>query len=101
MENKEKALGLTTPKIPHQDSHALFSVIAEMNYQDIKWGADRNQDNFLWATILGEEVGEACQAALHDHFGGSHAGTLRDELIQVAAVALQWVEQLDREETAK
>ncbi|EBS4516724.1 hypothetical protein DQT32_04850 [Salmonella enterica subsp. enterica serovar Braenderup] len=80
----------------HAKTKALLDVIAEMNQQDEKWGADRNQHPFLWQVILGEEFGEVCQAILHDEFGGSHAGTARDELVQVAAVALQFIEQYDR-----
>jgi NTP pyrophosphatase (non-canonical NTP hydrolase) len=80
----------------HASTNAMFDVIGEMNRQDELWGADRNQHPFVWQAILGEEVGEVCQAILHDEFGGSHAGTAREELVQVAAVALQMIEQYDR-----
>lgn len=80
----------------HAKTKALLDVIAEMKKQDSKWGADRNQHPFLWQVILGEEFGEVCQAILHDEFGGDHAGTAREELVQVAAVALQFIEQYDR-----
>ncbi len=80
----------------HTNTKAVQDVLAEMNAQDEKWGADRNQHPFLWQVILGEEFGEVCQAILHDQFGGHAAGTARDELVQVAAVALQFIEQYDR-----
>lgn len=32
----------------HQDTKALSDVLAEMQRQDAKWGADRNQDPFIW-----------------------------------------------------
>ena len=32
-----------------------------------------------------------------DKYGGSHAGTLKAELIQVAAVVVQWIERLEKE----
>lgn len=80
----------------HAKTEALKDVIAEMDKQDAKWGADRNQHPFLWQVILGEEYGEVCQAMLHDEFGGHAAGTAREELVQVAAVALQMIEQYDR-----
>ena len=32
----------------HQDTKALSDVLAEMQRQDTKWGADRNQDPFIW-----------------------------------------------------
>lgn len=54
----------------HFSTKAIGSVIAEMNRQDEKWGADRNQHPFVWQTILSEEVGEFSQAILHDEFGG-------------------------------
>lgn len=83
----------------HFNTDALADVIAEMNRQDFKWGADRNLDPFLWASILGEEVGEFNQAILHDYYGGKCAGTSRDEMVQVAAVALQIIEYYDRKKS--
>ena len=77
----------------HQDTKALSDVLAEMQRQDAKWGADRNQDPFIWGAILGEEVGEFHQAVLHDRFGGKAAGTSREEAVQIAAVgsSATWV----------
>ncbi|KMW71186.1 hypothetical protein TI10_22385 [Photorhabdus luminescens subsp. luminescens] len=66
-----------------------------MTRQDKLWGADRDHSPFIWASILGEEVGEFNQAILHDQFGGSHAGTARDEAVQIAALALQIIEYYD------
>ncbi|WP_349463988.1 MazG-like family protein, partial [Escherichia coli] len=80
----------------HQDTKALSDVLAEMQRQDAKWGADRNQDPFIWGAILGEEVEEFHQAVLHDRFGGKAAGTSREEAVQIAAVALQIIEYYDR-----
>lgn len=80
----------------HFSTKAIGSVIAEMNRQDKKWGADRNHHPFVWQTILSEEVGEFSQAILHDEFGGSKLGTAREEMVQVAAVALQIIEHYDR-----
>ncbi len=83
-------------KNKHQDTKALNDVLAEMQRQDLKWGADRNLDPFVWGAILGEEVGEYHQAVLHDHYGGKAAGTSREEVVQIAAVALQIIEYYDR-----
>ncbi|HHF8242822.1 TPA: MazG-like family protein [Klebsiella pneumoniae] len=80
----------------HFSTKAIGSVIAEMNRQDEKWGADRDQHPFIWQTILSEEVGEFSQAILHDEFGGHKSGTAREEMVQVAAVALQIIEYYDR-----
>lgn len=83
----------------HYNSNALADVVAEMDRQDTKWGADRDLSPFLWASILGEEVGEFNQAILHDYYGGKCAGTSRDEMVQVAAVALQIIEYYDRKKS--
>lgn len=54
-----------------------------------------------WLMILGEEVGEANQAALEEHFAQKFSGKIpdlsdyREELIQVAAVAIAAIEDLD------
>jgi len=74
----------------------LLDVAREREGQDRKWGRlpRLDHDAFFWLSILGEEVGEAHQAALHDRVGGPAAGTLRDELIQVAAVAVAIAEDL-------
>ncbi|OMQ26877.1 hypothetical protein BMI79_00680 [Serratia oryzae] len=85
---------------PHSNTTAITSVVAEMDAQDHKWGADRNQHPFLWLTILVEEVGELAQAALHREFGGPASAGFRMEAVQVAAVALQLIEQIDRETAA-
>ncbi|MCB8942523.1 MAG: hypothetical protein H6658_01985 [Ardenticatenaceae bacterium] len=75
---------------------AIFQEIAnERAKQDGKWG-EQNHDDYRWLAILTEEIGEVAQAALHDEFGGRAAGTLQDELIQVAAVAVSWLECIER-----
>jgi NTP pyrophosphatase (non-canonical NTP hydrolase) len=70
-------------------------IEAERDFQDAKWG-EQNHDDYRWLAILMEEVGELAQAMLHDEFGGSHAGTAQSELVQVAAVAVQWLECIER-----
>ena len=56
--------------------------------------------------ILGEEYGEACQAAIAYTFtrnrrtGEKRSGEYRKELVQVAAVALAAIERFDIEEGA-
>ena len=89
--------------IPKVNMAVLWDVARERERQDEKWG-EQNHDQYLWLAILGEEVGEACQAALNIEFE-SYEGLeqnrvrvekYRDELIQVAAVAVAIVECLDR-----
>ena len=74
---------------------ALLAVLDERTAQEAKWG-EQNHDPFTYLTILMEEVGELSQAALHCRFGGPAAVKLREEAVQVAAVALAIVECLDR-----
>jgi hypothetical protein len=62
----------------------LGEVFEELARQFSKWGVQRH-DNFKWSAILGEEYGEACEAAL-DHTDD----LLYAELIQVAAVAVNY-----------
>lgn len=100
--------------VDHANRPAYASLLKEMNTQDLKWGSDRILDPSLWQTILTEEVGEVSEASLLylnallmaksgktaqlvlDHNEPkSTTDDLRAELVQVAAVALQWVEMID------
>jgi NTP pyrophosphatase (non-canonical NTP hydrolase) len=83
--------------VMNQD-RALNEILKERKAQDAKWG-EQNHDDKTWLAILVEEVGELAQAILHDEFGGRAAGTAREELVQVAAVAVQWLEVMGRRET--
>lgn len=58
--------------------------------------ADKELTNAERAVILGEEFGEACRAVLEagDVVNDKHGAQLRKELIQVAAVAVAWIEAL-------
>ncbi|MGN6484740.1 MAG: MazG-like family protein [Thermomicrobiales bacterium] len=77
---------MTTPVV-------LEDVAFERMRQDERWG-EQNHEDFVWGAILGEEVGEVSRAMLEDRFGAG--GNLRDELVQVAAVAIAWIECIDR-----
>lgn len=64
---------------------------AEMFRQDSKWGPQSHCPE-RWMTILMEEVGEAADAANAVVFDGAKPediAHMEDELIQVAAVAMQ------------
>lgn len=74
----------------------IEDVIAERIRQDTLWG-EQNHEGFIWANLLGEELGEVCKA-LNDHeFKGAARADIREELVQVAAVAVSWIECLDRQ----
>lgn len=68
----------------------LAEVRAERARQDAKWGANRPLALTPWLGILVEEVGESATAS----FAGTLAD-LREELVQVAAVAVAWIESID------
>ncbi|MBP3037958.1 MazG-like family protein [Bacillaceae bacterium Marseille-Q3522] len=80
----------------------MVSVINERHRQDEKWG-EQNHNAPVWLGILGEEFGELCQAVNETWFdNGPEARkkggyeNMRAEAIQVAAVAVSFVECLDR-----
>ena len=65
---------------------ALDMIEYERSQQDFKFGTGDNS-NERWLVILMEEVGEVAKAMLE----GSGPDVL-EELVQVAAVALAWLE---------
>jgi NTP pyrophosphatase (non-canonical NTP hydrolase) len=82
-------------------SDILEDVYAERERQDGKWGIQRHDDP-TWLAILSEEIGESAQEVLQRKFGdvANGHGDLREELVQVAAVAVAWVEEIDRRANA-
>ncbi|MNW53171.1 hypothetical protein D3C74_307220 [compost metagenome] len=81
---------------------AIQSVIQERVRQDAKWG-EQNHEPMAWMGILGEEFGELCEAVNETHFNnGAEARkkggyeNMRTEAVQVAAVAISFIEALDR-----
>lgn len=83
-------------------SQALQSVVHERERQDAKWGQQNHEPQF-WMGILMEEVGELAQAVNETVFDNGAAerakggyANMRAEAVQVAAVAVAFVEYLDR-----
>lgn len=90
----------------NQERHYRVSseVTEERIRQDKKWG-EQNHNDSRWSHILGEEYGEAMEGVNVLTFDPdtvmwdertSTINHLREELIQVAAVAVAWVECIDR-----
>jgi NTP pyrophosphatase (non-canonical NTP hydrolase) len=80
----------------------LLDVREERKRQDEKWG-EQNHNPFVWLAIIGEEKGEADEAALKSQFEPDSEKTLEDlraELVQTAATAVSAIESLDRNELA-
>ena len=89
----------STPEVEYEgdwmgvcDQDPLQLIMEERFRQDEKWGKDRTLENRTWLAILVEEVGEAAKADL-DH---EPMTRLLGELTQVAAVAVAWIEDLQR-----
>jgi len=74
---------------------AFDLILTERIRQNAKWG-EQNHDDEIWFAIMTEEIGEVAQAILHTRFGGKAGGTTEVELVHVAAVALQWLECIQR-----
>jgi len=74
----------------------LEEINKERERQDKKWG-EQNHDMADWYTILGEEVGEVGKAICEHKLQKIYAAArIREELIQVAAVAVNMIESYDR-----
>ena len=74
----------------------LQEVAKERQRQDAKWGVQRHNP-LTWLAILGEEVGEVNKAVLENIFSKKGLENYREELIQVAAVAVAAIESLGDE----
>jgi NTP pyrophosphatase (non-canonical NTP hydrolase) len=85
----------TEKELARLRTSVLADISGERDVQDNKWG-DQQHDIYKFLAILGEEVGEVNKAALHTEYGGPEAGKIREELVQVAAVAVKMLENLDR-----
>ena len=68
----------------------LQQIRKERTQQDAKWGV-QNHHPYKWGAILSEEVGEDFRAVLE-----GDVNNYREELIQVAAVAVAMIECIDR-----
>lgn len=98
--------------ITNPTKSVLRSVWEEREAQDIKWG-EQNHPNGTGAHLRDQahDARERCEAAFRrgegtfrhildeevaEAFAESNPYRLREELIQVAAVAVAWVEKIDR-----
>jgi hypothetical protein len=84
-------------------AQVLDLVVRERHRQDQKWGSIDNFDSRPlpnWLAILAEEFGEVaeevCEIGVHGLDTPERRNALRNELIQVAAVAVAMIEHLDR-----
>jgi len=78
-------------------TQCVGEILRERCAQDAKWG-EQNHPPLQWLAILTEEVGELAKE-VNEHHWREQPNTLtklRAELVQVAAVAVAWLECLDR-----
>lgn len=76
----------------------LAELKTERERQQVKWG-EQNLDPAIWLMIIGEEVGEANNAALEHLLGNKpDLSDYRAELVQVAAVVVHAIESFDRQQ---
>jgi NTP pyrophosphatase (non-canonical NTP hydrolase) len=83
------------------NENILAEVAVERDQQRFKFGTQRH-DFTVWMTVLGEEFGEACKALLDQRKMAAEEAEnplglklSREELIQVAAVAVATIEHID------
>jgi NTP pyrophosphatase (non-canonical NTP hydrolase) len=77
-------------------SDIYADIAAERGRQHQKWGTQRH-DFPVWITVLSEEVGEVSQAILQYRQVASdrRLKAMREEAVQVAAVAVAMIEHID------
>lgn len=74
-------------------------IFAEIFRQDLKFGKNRNCHPLEWLSILTEETGEVAREINDAGFSQDKlTDNYRNELIQVAAVAMQAVLNFDRQD---
>lgn len=72
----------------------LHKVAMERKNQDLIWNREPgnwNDNNLVKLSVLGEEFGEVCKSLLEKE----QLYKLQQELVQVAAVAVAWAEDLE------
>lgn len=75
---------MTTPR-----EKAVGDVFAELQRAETihpGWPANA----FCGLTIIGEEYGEACQAAIESHFRDADPDLIYSEVLSIAATAMRW-----------
>ena len=76
--------------------NAMQDISDERIRQINKWGPQYHDDP-TWMLILSEEVGEVAKSIIDRiHSGNTNITETRKEIVQVAAVAVAWLECLDK-----
>jgi NTP pyrophosphatase (non-canonical NTP hydrolase) len=69
----------------------------ELKRQDEKWGADREQPDYVWLLILVEEIGEVAKAILERMFRDGPISDVDMEVLQTTAVGMQWLKDINND----
>lgn len=85
--------------LPQGEEDVIDDVVDELFRQYAKFGLQKH-DPFVWTSIVGEELGEADEAALKANFEGADSEHYRKELVEVAASAIAAVACYDRQHQA-
>ena len=83
-------IGFTKKVRMSNQEKIVKEILAERDRQDRLWGV-QDHEAFKWVAILLEEVGEYSKDVLEGRM--THA---REEVVQIAAVAMAIVESMDR-----
>ncbi len=105
--------------IPPVQMLQILRVLNERRRQDEKWG-EQNHNDYYWLGILGEEFGEAAKALIenaldsrepyqptvadpfvHEVLQRRETADLEKELLHVAAVAVAWLEAIERRKAGR
>ena len=88
---------MTMGKLSEENEATLDLIRTERMRQDKKWGV-KNHYDLYWLGILMEEVNELAQTIINspDVFRDSPNSNRDKELVQVAAVAVAWMEAIHR-----
>ena len=77
------------------NERTIKDIQDERERQDKKWGKQTHHP-YLWNTILGEEVGEVNKASLDFYNAIGTQSQLEEEIIQVIAVGIAYLENIRR-----
>jgi len=88
------APSMTGADVTGQTFKVLHDVARERQRQDRRWG-EQSHPPELWLAILTEEVGEVAKEIAESSVRPLDVAAYREELVQVAGVAISAIEALD------
>ena len=85
----------SNPTVKNEAVYAqiIEDIFVERLVQDFKFGAQHTHSDEHWLTILAEEFGEVAREVYENK---EDTTSLQSELVQVAAVAVAWLEALEQ-----